>query len=111
MVILLPTYYLPLSYNFSAGQFVNIYVWSNQSISIYLMNNEQYSAFSSGQSYTYIYEAGGSIIERSFYISGGGTYYIVIDNNNQGSAFVLYEITESPSLKDLTSQWVLQITD
>ncbi|BDR91473.1 hypothetical protein Vsou_05660 [Vulcanisaeta souniana JCM 11219] len=97
MVILLPTYYLPLSYNFSAGQFVNIYVWSNQSISIYLMNNEQYSAFSSGQSYTYIYEAGGSIIERSFYISGGGTYYIVIDNNNQGSAFVLYEITESPS--------------
>lgn len=98
MVILLPNYYLPLQYNLSAGQFVNIYVWSNQSLTVYLMNSEQYSAFSSGESYTYISEASGSIIERSFYIGNGGTYYIVIyNNNNQGTAFVLYQVTESPS--------------
>ncbi len=97
MIVLLPGYYLPFPYNFPTGQFVNIYVWSNQSITVYLMNNEQYSAFSSGESYTYINEASGSIIERSFYIGNGGAYYVVIDNNNQGTAFVLYEITESPN--------------
>ncbi|WP_243665397.1 thermopsin family protease [Vulcanisaeta sp. JCM 16159] len=97
MVILLPSYYLPFQYNVSTGQYINIYVWSNQSVTVYLMNNGEYLSFSSGESYNYIGEAGGNVIEKAFYISNGGTYYIVIDNNNQGTAFVLYEITESPS--------------
>ncbi len=98
MVILLPSYYLPSQYNVSTGQYINIYVWSNQSVTVYLMNNEEYSAFSSGESYNYIGEASGDVIEKAFYIGNGGTYYIVIDNNNnQGTAFVLYEITESPN--------------
>ncbi len=98
MVILLPNYYLPLPFNVSSGWYVNVYVWSNASINVYLMSSSQYSSFSSSGSISYIGSASGSIVERSFHVSSGGEYYVVVYNNlAQNTVFIYYEVTISPS--------------
>ncbi|ADN50977.1 thermopsin [Vulcanisaeta distributa] len=103
IVLLLPGWYHYNYWNLTSGYYIDFGVWSNSSITLYILTKQQFNNYSSTGKFLsgYLYSISGSNITGYYYVNETGTYYMVVLNNGNNAALVnfIVMITKIPSIQ------------